>query len=627
MSAVASHVIEQQHGRYLLSTDPARVDIAAVHRFLSESSYWARGRPFDMQATAVANSLLVVGAYLDAGADGAHRSGSRAMVTDLATFAWLSDVYVLDEHQGSGLGTAMVRLIVEHPPLTESGCNFSGPPTPMACTRGSATPRSAILSGGWCGGHVTFPADLTATLIAVAALLGATAAGRYRRRRDLEAPVGERDRAQLGAEPDLCPGSRQAAVDDRRGRGDRSPPPAGRGQRVKAIGAGHSFTAAAMTNGVLLSLDAMNAVEHVDVATGRVTVQAGIRLRDLCDELAAVGLAMPNLGDINAQSIAGAISTATHGTGAGLGNLATTIVGMELVTGTGEVITCDAVAPDPDLLRVARVGVGALGIVTKVTIQCVPAFDLHAVETIEVLDDVLDDFANFTTSAEHVEFYWMPGTRRCQVKRNHRTTEPARPQSRFAYVRDKYVAENAAFGMVCRVGRRFPALAPRLAKLITSAASERDLIDRSDHIFCSPRRVRFVEMEYGIPVEAIPEAVGRVRDLTGTLSFPPLFPIEVRVSAADDIPLSTGAGRANGWIAVHQYHGAPYESYFQGVEAIMDDYEGRPHWGKLHYQSATTLRDPVPAVGSVQRSSGPSSIRVGRSATSTSIACSGPPVA
>ena len=114
MSAVAGHVIEQQHGRYLLSTDPARVDVAAVHRYLSESSYWARGRPFDMQVTAVANSLLVVGAYLDAGAD-VEQVGFARMVTDLATFAWLSDVYVLDEHQGSGLGTAMVRLIVEHP--------------------------------------------------------------------------------------------------------------------------------------------------------------------------------------------------------------------------------------------------------------------------------------------------------------------------------------------------------------------------------------------------------------------------------------------------------------------------------------------------------------------------------
>jgi L-gulonolactone oxidase len=254
---------------------------------------------------------------------------------------------------------------------------------------------------------------------------------------------------------------------------------------------------------------------------------------------------------------------------------------------------CDATTR-PDLHRVARVGVGALGIVTKVTIQCVPAFDLHAVETIEVLDDVLDDFEAFVTSAEHVEFYWMPGGRRCQVKRNHRTTDPVRPQSRLGYVRDKYVAENAAFGLACRVGRRFPALAPRLGKLVASVAGERDLIDRSDRIFCSPRHVRFVEMEYGIPVEAIPEAVRRVRDLMTSLSFPPLFPIEVRVSAADDIPLSTGTGRANGWIAVHQYRGAPYEAYFQGVESIMDDYDGRPHWGKLHYQRAATLRTRYP---------------------------------
>lgn len=119
MSRVACEVIERQHGRYLLSTDPALVDVDAVHRFLSESSYWARGRRFDVQSAAIANSPLVVGAYADAGSDGT--AGGRAqvgfarMVTDLATFAWLCDVYVLDEHRGGGLGTAMVRLIVEHP--------------------------------------------------------------------------------------------------------------------------------------------------------------------------------------------------------------------------------------------------------------------------------------------------------------------------------------------------------------------------------------------------------------------------------------------------------------------------------------------------------------------------------
>jgi len=366
------------------------------------------------------------------------------------------------------------------------------------------------------------------------------------------------------------------------------------GERVKVIGGAHSFTDIAMTDGHLLSLDAMNRVLAVGGHEGLdVTVQAGIRLHDLNDELAERGLAMPNLGDINTQSIAGAIGTATHGTGAGHGNVATTIVGMEIVIGDGSIVRTDETT-EPELLRVARVGLGALGIVTEVTLRCVPVFNLHAVETIEPLTDLLSDFGRTMHGTDHVEFYWMPGARRCQVKRNTRTDRPAAPQSKPAYIRDKWIAENLAFGTVCRIGRRYPKAAPRIAKLITSAASERELIDRSDRIFSSPRRVRFVEMEYGIPFDAVPEAIGRIGDLVASLPFPPLFPIEVRASAGDDIPLSTANGRASGWIAVHQYIGAPYESYFQGVEQIMNDYAGRPHWGKLHFQSAATLPSRYP---------------------------------
>jgi L-gulono-1,4-lactone dehydrogenase len=358
------------------------------------------------------------------------------------------------------------------------------------------------------------------------------------------------------------------------------------GQRVKVIGGGHSFTDAAMTDGHLVSLDGMNRILEVDGAD--VTVQAGIRLRDLNAQLFDRGLALPNLGDIDRQSIAGATSTATHGTGAGLGNLATTIVGLELVTGDGSMVRADE-RSDPELLRVARVGLGALGVLTEVTLRCVPAFNLHASETIEPVADVIADFGNVMRSTDHVEFYWMPGGRRCQVKRNTRTDQPAKPQAKLAYIRDKWIGENLAFGAVCRVGRRFPTLAPKVAKLVTSAAAERELVDRSDRIFCSPRHVHFLEMEYGIPFDAVPDAIGRINDLVKTLPFPPLFPIEVRVSAADDIPLSTANGRDSGWIAIHQYVGAPYEAYFQGVEQIMNDYAGRPHWGKLHFQSSHTL--------------------------------------
>jgi len=325
-----------------------------------------------------------------------------------------------------------------------------------------------------------------------------------------------------------------------------------------------------------------------------VTVQAGIRLHRLNDELAAVGLALANLGDIDRQSIAGAIGTATHGTGLGLGNLATTVVGMELVTGTGDVVHLDA-GTDAELLRVARVGLGALGIVTEVTLQCVPAFDLHARETIEPLEDVLDGLLEHAAAVDHFEFYWMPGGgRRCQVKRNTRTTEPRRPQSRAGYVRDKWIGENLAFGLVCRVGRRFPRAAPRVARLVSGAAPERDVVDRSDRVFCTPRRVRFVEMEYGVPVEHLADVVRELRAVTRRLPTPILFPIEVRVSAADDIALSTGYGRTSGWVAVHQYRGAPYEEYFAAAERILSDAGGRPHWGKLHGQRAATLEPRYP---------------------------------
>jgi L-gulonolactone oxidase len=358
------------------------------------------------------------------------------------------------------------------------------------------------------------------------------------------------------------------------------------GERVKVIGGAHSFTDAAMTGGHLLSLAAMDRVVRVDGA--EVTVQAGIRLRDLNDALFARGLALPNLGDIDVQSLAGATSTATHGTGTELGNLATNIVAMELVTGDGSIVRTDERA-EPELLRVARVGLGALGVVTEITLRCVPAFNLHAVETIEPLTDVIADFGGVMRSTDHVEFYMMPGARRCQVKRNTRTDEPARPQSRAGYVRDKWIGENLAFGTVCRVGRRFPTLAPRVAKLVMSAAAERDVIDRSDRVFCSPRHVHFLEMEYGIPFDAVPDAIGRIVALAARLPFPPMFPIEVRASKGDDIALSTASGRDSGWIAVHQYVGVPYEAYFHGVEQIMNDYAGRPHWGKLHFQTAATL--------------------------------------
>jgi len=365
------------------------------------------------------------------------------------------------------------------------------------------------------------------------------------------------------------------------------------GRRVKVVGAGHSFTGIACTDGYLVELSRYGRVLAHDPVRHTVTVQAGIRLQDLCDELDQRGLALENMGDIAYQSIAGATATATHGTGVRFGNLSTQIVGFRLVSGDGSVIECDR-ERHPEIFDVGRVGLGALGIVSTITLQCVPAFRLHAVEDLVPVDEVLVDFDSFMRSADHVEFYWVPRTRWALTKRNTRTQDPPAPRSKFAELLDDIVLTNGSFGLMCRLGRRWPRAIPRLAKLLPSAPTPITYTDRSDKVFTSPRLVHFYEMEYAIPLAAVPEALGRVRELVEQLGVPISFPVEVRAVAADGIALSTAYGEATGYIAVHVYWGTPYDQYFQGVERIMDSYGGRPHWGKLHFQSAATLAPRYP---------------------------------
>ena len=367
---------------------------------------------------------------------------------------------------------------------------------------------------------------------------------------------------------------------------------AANGQRVKAVGAGHSFTSIACTDGVLVDLGGYGRVLRHDAAFDQVTVEAGIPLHRLSDELDARGLALENMGDIDRQSISGATQTATHGTGLRFRNLSAQIVGMRLVTADGSVLECSA-SENADVFDAARVGLGALGLVSTLTLQCVRAFRLHAVEEPAPVDDVLRDLDDLVEANDHFEFYWVPHTRWALTKRNRRTDEPARPRTRVREWVDDVALNNYAFGVLCRVGRWRPSLIPRLAKVIPNTG-RLDYVDRSDRVFTSPRRVRFWEMEYGVPREALPEALNRVRRLVDEMGTPLSFPVEVRVVAPDEIPLSTAQGRETGYIAVHVYRGTPYDAYFAGVERIMDGYGGRPHWGKLHFQRAETLAPKYP---------------------------------
>lgn len=360
------------------------------------------------------------------------------------------------------------------------------------------------------------------------------------------------------------------------------------GQTVKVAGAGHSFTDIACTEGRLLHLDRLDRVVAVDAEARAVTVEGGIPLWKLNEELARRGLALPNLGDIDRQSISGAIATSTHGGGKRFGGLATFVTGLELVTADGETLRCSP-TEEPEVFGCARVGLGALGVVTKATLRCDPAFRLHSVEKPRPLDALVDDLDEIVDGNEHIDCYWFPHTDVATVKVANRTEEPLRPRRAWKAWRDDILLANYTFGALCTVGRLRSSLVPRMMRRVAKGLGKTEVVDASHRVLCSTRLVRFVEMEYAIPRAELGKTLLRVRDLIEGEGLAVDFPLELRVAAADDIPLSTAHGRETGYLAVHLSAGRPFDRYFEGVEAIMDEIGGRPHWGKMHYQSAETL--------------------------------------
>jgi L-gulonolactone oxidase len=365
------------------------------------------------------------------------------------------------------------------------------------------------------------------------------------------------------------------------------------GRVVRVAGAGHSFTELVPTDGMLLLLDRMDRVLDVDRASGLVRVEAGITIHELSAGLAGHGLALENLGDIDVQSIAGAMATATHGTGRRLGNIPSQVVEVELVTGEGDVVCCSA-EEDTDAWRAARVSLGALGVITAVTLRCVPAFTLRGVDRPAPLEETLDALDELVDGNEHFEFFTFPHSPLALTRTNNRADAPPAPPGRAREWAEDIVLGNHVFGTLCRLGRRFPDQIPRLNRLVSRVAGSQTRLDRSDRVFASPRLVRFTEMEYALPRAHAAPAVRGVRELIDAHGFHVNFPIELRFVAGDDALLSPAHDRDTAYVAVHTFEGMAFEPYFRAVEELMDGLGGRPHWGKRHFQTAATLRDRYP---------------------------------
>ncbi len=371
------------------------------------------------------------------------------------------------------------------------------------------------------------------------------------------------------------------------------------GRQVRVAGAGHSFVPLVQTGDVLMSLDEMQGIESIDTARGIATVLGGTRLKQLGDALFEHGMAQENLGDIDVQSISGAISTGTHGTGVSFGTLSTQVEGLTLVTASGEILECSS-ERHPDIFKAAQVSLGTLGVIARVTLRVVPAKRLHYQGYRKKLSDCLANLEQYKQDNSHFEFFWFPYTDGVQAKFLNETTDPA-SNSSFWGTFNKIVLENGVYWLLSESCRLFPRLCKTVCSISAQSIANINEINYSHRLFATPRLVRFQEMEYNIPAEHTKAVISEIQACIEQYQFRVHFPLECRFVRADDIWLSPAYQRDSAYIAVHMYRGMPYQSYFYGIEEIFKRYQGRPHWGKMHTRTAAELSTLYPRWQDFQR--------------------------
>jgi FAD/FMN-containing dehydrogenase len=334
---------------------------------------------------------------------------------------------------------------------------------------------------------------------------------------------------------------------------------------VRVAGTGHSFVPLCATDGALISLDNLQGVVSTDREAMTATIWAGTKIFQVGEPLLAAGMAMENMGDIDRQALAGAISTGTHGTGRGIGNVSTQVVGLRLVLATGEIVECSP-THEPEIFKAAQVSLGALGVISQITLHTLPAYRLHERTWVEPFDECVAHLDALIASNRHFEFFWGPREDACAIK----TLNPTQAEP-------------------------FTESAPATAapgRLVRYIKGER--VDWSHRIFPSERNVRFNEMEFAAPAAHGLDCLREMRQLMLSKHRDVLWPIEYRTLGADDICISPASGRDTIAISIHQAAELPHQQFFANAEAIFRNHQGRPHWGKLHSRLARELRELYP---------------------------------
>ena len=356
-------------------------------------------------------------------------------------------------------------------------------------------------------------------------------------------------------------------------------------KKIRVIGAGHSFTPLCVTGETSVSLDNYQGISSVDKENNTATIKGGTKLRLLGELLFKEGLAMENLGDVDIQSIAGTISTGTHGTGINFGTISTQVIALKFINGKGDIVSCSS-TEDKSLFKAAQVSLGCLGIITEITIQCIPTYKLKLQNKKEKLTNVLATLPRRNSENRNFEFYWIPYTDTAWTKTSNVVKDSEPSKINFFNYWTEYVLENYVFKVFCELARIFPSQNKTVAKITATSISNVKKVYYSHKVYATQRMVKFTEMEYNIPAEAHEDVFKDIAKLVNTKKFNIHFPIENRWVKADDIYMSPAYGRDSAYIACHVYKGKKYQSYFNALEEVFRAYGGRPHWGKMNTISA-----------------------------------------
>lgn len=356
---------------------------------------------------------------------------------------------------------------------------------------------------------------------------------------------------------------------------------------IRAVGARHSFSPLAKTDEILLNLDQFKGVVAFDQEKTQCTVRAGTRLYDLGEYLTPINQALINQGDIDQQSLAGAISTGTHGTGIDLPCISAFVEGFELLTAAGELLQCDA-QQNTEIFQAGRVALGSLGILTQITLQNRPQYKLKEQIRLCSLKNIFTHIDQWKHQHRHIEFWAFLHADQVMLKTLDKTEDDIQPRQ------ESWPPEDALLTLCSELTRLLPKTNPYLQKLLGVFVKPTCYVDWSSRIFPTPRQTKFNEMEYQLPVEQGLQCLEEVLATLRKHKVPMFFPIEFRYVKGDEIWLSPFYQRDSVSISIHQFYKQDYHAIFDLVEPILQKYQGRPHWGKLHSMSAASLRELYP---------------------------------